>query len=357
MKITLTNINQALPRLREMLNDYPHSWIDISPRGLRTLEFTQPVMTVYEKPEQRVLFSPARDCNPFFHFFESLWILGGREDVAYLAQFNSRISNFSDDGKKFHAPYGHRLRFHWEHDQLMTAIDMLARDNTTRQVALSIWDPDADLGAKTKDVPCNDFIMLKIRRGALNMTVCCRSNDAVWGAYGANVVQFSVLQEFIARAVGVEVGVYRQFSDSFHVYTDNEAWNRYEKSGEGDVDPYALANGDRAVSSFPLMEKGVRHENWLSQLSFFLRDGSSFAYEKATGLRVDDFFPYVAEPLWEAWDAWKRGPVDIAIAGDEQAVRAQRGRAALGHLEYCRATDWREACKQWIQRRLGKSGE
>ena len=32
----------------------------------------------------------------------------------------------------------------------------------------------------------------------LCMTVCNRSNDMLWGAYGANVVHMSMLQEFVA---------------------------------------------------------------------------------------------------------------------------------------------------------------
>jgi hypothetical protein len=41
-----------------------------------------PVVTCYSAPTQRVLFSPMRDANPFFHLMEALWMLAGRDDVA-----------------------------------------------------------------------------------------------------------------------------------------------------------------------------------------------------------------------------------------------------------------------------------
>jgi hypothetical protein len=58
----------------------------------------------------------------------------------------------------------------------------------------------------------------------LDITVCCRSNDIVWGAYGANACQFSVLQEYLAARLDVGVGTYVQFSNNYHCYEDQ--WNK-----------------------------------------------------------------------------------------------------------------------------------
>jgi hypothetical protein len=60
------------------------------------------------------------------------------------------------------------------------------------------------------------------RRGdKLNMTVFCRSNDMVLGAYGANAVHMSMLQELIAHALDTRVGTYWQVSHNFHAYTEH----------------------------------------------------------------------------------------------------------------------------------------
>ena len=53
-----------------------------------------PVATVYRYPRARVSFSPVRDANPFFHVMEALWMLAGRNDVAFLAAYNQRMAEF-----------------------------------------------------------------------------------------------------------------------------------------------------------------------------------------------------------------------------------------------------------------------
>ena len=65
-----------------------------------------PVTTVYQYPEERVLFNAKRDANPFFHLMEGLWMLAGRNDVEWITFFNSTFDQFSDDGETFNAAYG-----------------------------------------------------------------------------------------------------------------------------------------------------------------------------------------------------------------------------------------------------------
>src|SRR4051812_37796218 len=75
--IDVDNVNQAWPLAVRLLQS------EGVPRESRygpVLEHPEPVTTVYRKPWQRVLFDEVRDANPFFHFFESLWMLGGRND-------------------------------------------------------------------------------------------------------------------------------------------------------------------------------------------------------------------------------------------------------------------------------------
>jgi thymidylate synthase len=78
-----------------------------------------------------------------------------------------------------------------------------------------------------KDVPCNTNAFFRVTNGKLDMMVNCRSNDIFWGAYGANAVHFSFLQEYVASSIGVEVGRYWQNSFNFHAYVDRfpkEKW-------------------------------------------------------------------------------------------------------------------------------------
>lgn len=108
--------------------------------------FRRPVTVTYEKPLERVLFNRARDANPFFHLFESLWMLAGRRDVAPLAYYNSQISEIaSDDGTIFNGAYGHRWRTRGGIDQLPIIIDQLKRKPESRRCVLQMWTVKSDL--------------------------------------------------------------------------------------------------------------------------------------------------------------------------------------------------------------------
>lgn len=72
--------------------------------------FTEPVMIQYSHSRERVLFSKARDANPFFHIFEAIWMLSGSNLVKPLAYFASNMLNYSDDGETLNGAYGYRWR-------------------------------------------------------------------------------------------------------------------------------------------------------------------------------------------------------------------------------------------------------
>ena len=82
--------------------------IVLESRAGEVMEFPTPVTTVYKNPTERVLFEELRDANPFFHFMESLWMLAGRNDLAYVEQYNKRMREYSDDGVELHGAYGYR---------------------------------------------------------------------------------------------------------------------------------------------------------------------------------------------------------------------------------------------------------
>jgi hypothetical protein len=125
---------------------------------------------------------------------------------------------------------------------------MLRKRPDSRRVVLQMWDPVNDLDSPSKDIPCNTNIYFKIRGGELQMTVCNRSNDMIWGAYGANAVHMSVLQEYIAAALGVYIGPYYQVSDSFHVYLNKE----WDKVKDLSVTPFLPVNEFYPETHYPL---------------------------------------------------------------------------------------------------------
>lgn len=196
--------------------------------------------TQITNPYRRCVGGYKRDINIFFLLAEAMWIAMGRKDVDFLTLFNKRMADFSDDGKTFHAPYGYRLR-HWGirtednfvkdnleasrgYDQVIDAIKILSENPNSRQVVMEIWNPNFDLGYKTKDIPCNDIVMLKIRDGKLITTIGNRSNDLHWGL-PTNIFQFSFLTELMSGALGIELGTQTHNSQSLHIYE----WNKTAK--------------------------------------------------------------------------------------------------------------------------------
>jgi hypothetical protein len=303
-------------------------------RGGTTLEHDGPVITTFKNPCQRVIFWEPRDANPFFHFMEGLWMLGGKDDVQSLVKYNKRMIEYSDNGITLNGAYGYRWRKYFEKDQLDIIAKRLQDDPTDRRCVLAMWDCTKDLDRDTKDTPCNTHIYFKVRNDKLNMTVCCRSNDMIWGAYGANAVHMSMLQEYMAARIGVSVGVYNQISDSFHVYED--VYNEMEKRLP-EVDYYAMKypmtkSPYDAVSPYPMLSSDD------DSVRTFEQDLNAFNSLTSERWRFEHpFFIQVVQPMYSAWKLHRESN------NTKGAITLLR--------EHCKAEDWSLACIEWLQRR------
>lgn len=337
LTIKARNAHQALP---EMLHQLRTSGVRRESRNGPVLVFPYPVVVEYARPRERVMYWPERDCNPFFHFFEALWMLGGRRDVAFPSLFNSTFGQFSDDGVNFNAAYGHRWRHHFGYDQLEIVAQRLRENPDDRRVVLGMWDPHEDLGSPSKDVPCN--LSACFQRGAdgeLNMTVYNRSNDIVWGALGANAVHFSVLQEFLAIAIGCPVGRYWQISCNMHGYLKTVeplmtlADKAFPSEQYRSSDPYETFEGD-----MPFLCTTDSSGDLLSDIRMFLDEG-----DRAMGYRTP-YIRRVALPMLRAWRAFKDSNDPARHHNAKRIIESD-----------CRSPDWSLACVQWLDRRAERA--
>lgn len=323
------------------------SGLRASSRNGSVLVAPAPVITSYPDPRQRVIFSGLRDANPFFHLYEACWMLAGRFDSASVARFASQMESFAEDGQLWGA-YGWRWRSFFEFDQLHEIIDVLRHDRSTRRAVLTMWAPSGDLIPKpdaagsgiwaSKDVPCNTHVYFDAsKNGELDMTVCNRSNDIVWGAYGANVVHMSYLHEFVAAAAGLELGHYHQVSNNYHLYTDRPDVQRLLRDESTDDEPnrwQVLFKPDNrylhGVKPFQLVdERGFDPMHWLGDCEELVNDPyghQQFDYR---------FFQHVVSPMMEAHEAYKQGDFELA----------------RHCISKCIADDWRVAGAEWIERR------
>lgn len=341
--IYASNVDQALVRGLTLLEE---RGIKEQTRAGTALVMPTPVMTANQQPMRRVSFNPLRDANPFFHLMEALWMLAGRNDGKWLDQFVGDFSKrFGEEDGHIHGAYGFRWRKHfdleggewagtgepghWCPDQLNAVVKLLKVNPFDRQVVLTMWDPVADLGVVRRDRPCNTHIYPRIReefatlRKVLDLTVCCRSNDAIWGAHGSNLVHFSILQEYLAARIGVGVGTLYQLSNNYHAYIEpmSKIWPAIRSQGDNNYYRYRDLLPTKIVAVPDYFDRDLE--------LFFGRDWQRPKYTNA-------FFQQVAIPLRKAYAWWRDGQ-----RNDAQAL--------VGRMIPC---DWSIAAGSWFERRI-----
>lgn len=297
-------------------------------RNGKVMVSPEPVATVYRRPTERMLYDAKRDANPFFHVVESLWMLAGRKDVKSVQRYASNVANYSDDGVTLNGAYGFRWRNQFDFDQIDEAIDQLKNDHTTRRVVVSMWDPvfDMENASKSKDIPCNTHIYFRVYNDYLHMTVCNRSNDIIWGCYGANVVHMGYLLEYMAIASGYKVGTYTQVSNNWHVYEQHFPLLTQRLTAV-DYDAYEHCSG----KTVQLLQSASWAESFVVECNQFMSDLGADRY----GSYDNKYFNHVAIPLDKAWTAYKNGDM----------VRAAR------YVDTIADKPISIACEMWLQRR------
>ena len=273
------------------------------------------------QPWERVLFDEVRDANPIFHLMEACWMLAGRRDVAFVKQFNSNMATYSDDGEVFNAAYGHRWVEHFGYDQLERVVSMLRSDPNTRRAVISMWDGRADLGADSLDLPCNVLICPRIIDRRLNFTVYNRSNDAVFGCWGANAVHLTFVQEWMAAALGVGIGEWVQVSNDLHIYERHFHLLKAPRNHHAHWQPWPGRQ--------PLVPAGkMEYADHFRQDCIDLCNGKQQGFESP-------FMEDTVEPVWASWRQWK--------AGDQKD--------ALYIASCIESADWRNAVMEWYARK------
>lgn len=282
-------------------------------RNGRVWSLPAPILIDIFAPGQRVLLDPVRDANPFFHLFEGLWMLAGRNEVDFVSKFNSRMVEFSDDGATLRGAYGYRWREHFEFDQLRAIVDLLKKDPSTRRAVLSMWDAKEDLADSHLDHPCNMLISFRVYKEELHMTVYNRSNDLIWGLCGANAVHLTMLHEWMAAAVGVKMGTWHHVSNNLHMYEPH--WG---------LNPTKMYE---APAPMPMVK-----EPWV-----FLAECKMFCDGEFNPTYYEEpFFLRTVLPMITAWELHKAG---------ETAAAMEKCRVVL-------AGDWRMATYNWLKRRV-----
>lgn len=234
-----------------------------------TSEILRAALSIQE-PRQRWIRSRLPCINIAFALVETVWIMRGRRDSAFLNYFNGALPQYAGNTENYHGAYGYRLRNVFEIDQLERAYSALRHNPDSRQVVLQIWNPCTDMPNElgihvAEDVPCNVSSILKVRHGKLEWLQVMRSNDFFRGL-PYNIVQFTTIQEVLAGWLGLEVGSYNHISDSLHVYADAEEFIRSanKKSSVINSDNIAVTKeqSDRNFLSLEHLIENIIRGSW-----------------------------------------------------------------------------------------------
>lgn len=277
--------------------------------GISILEITH--------PKERVLFDPIRNANPFFHVMEFVWMMSGSNDPVWLGQFNKNILKSADYDSYIHGAYGRR----WERgNQIYKLVQLLKKAPNTRRAVLSMWDGSIDLTPGHNDYPCNTHIYFDYDGDKLNMTVCNRSNDLIWGMLGANAVHMTMLLEVICAETKMDIGSYRVVTNNLHMYTSLDKFEQILATSV-DVDRYPLTHE-------PILGNGETSHH-------FQVDCRKFMLGRFDTVR-NTWLLSTAVPIYKAYMERKKNPI-----------------TGMGLLEtnQIAAPDWRIACKEWIERK------
>jgi hypothetical protein len=319
----------------------------LATEGIRTasrngpvLRFAEPVCLAYQNPQRRVLTSPVRDANPFFHLVETMWMFAGLQELEPLLRYNAGMAQYSDDGTNLRGTaYGHRWRSYTWGDQLGVAVDTLRTNPEDRRVVVTMWDP-LELGGSGKDFACNLQVIFGTRPleaggYALDMTVTNRSNDIVYGAMGSNLFHFSMLLEYMAYQCDMAVGKYYQVSNNLHLYTENPTSKRCLEQ-RGSIRP-AVAGADSADATLSLLGLTIDP----APIADYVR--------KQQGIPDQPYLQQVVMPLVEAYRVFKLKSLTGLDVDATLRVRLAQSIAAK-----CASPQLAAAATSWLERKLPK---
>tara|TARA_R100001163_G_scaffold32344_1_gene25180 strand:- start:21181 stop:22161 length:981 start_codon:yes stop_codon:yes gene_type:complete len=296
-----------------------------SSRNGDVITLQEPLTITVKNPLHRVLLDPIRQANPYFHVMEFIWMMSGSNRADWIQHFNSRFVEYADQNNSknellIHGAYGYRWRKHFGLDQILNVIELLKENANTRRAVLSMWDGAVDLNKEHNDLPCNTHIYFRTVKDKLNMTVCNRSNDVVWGMTGANAVHMTMLHEVISFATGIPIGHYIVFTNNAHMYVDLPNFKELSSIRYPTLpteDNYGF------YETMPIIDKNHSYENLTEDASDFVK-GMPRNYKFKLS-----WFNKVAKPMYWAY------------------LERKRGRSGEEFIEQIKDLNWKTACIKW----------
>lgn len=214
----------------------------VDPGGNPTIEMLS-FQFETKDPRDRIVTDPIRKMNLAFGYAEWLGMMFNINDVDFYTTYIQGYGRYSTDGVEVDGAYGRRIHEHG--NQIAAVIEMLKKDPSQRRAIVQIYDP-RDLTQKRgmKNTPCTLHWQFLVRNNRLEMIVSMRSNDVVWGLT-FDQFAFSMVQEYVANELGLELGSYRHHAGSFHIYERHFDYERNLESRASRLPPMRPMEYDR----------------------------------------------------------------------------------------------------------------
>ena len=260
--------------LREIYRELLDSGQTVTATRGETIEITG-VLIELERPRARLSRTETRG-KPFTCLGELLWYLSRGNNLDFITYYLPKYQEESEDGITVRSAYGPRLFSLDGFDQVDNVIKLLTKRPASRRAVIQLFDA-SDISTAYVEAPCTNSMQFILRDGKLNMITNMRSNDAFVGL-PHDIFCFTMLQEVIARSLDCDVGVYKHFVGSMHMYSDRRV----------DVELYLSEAIQRSVEMPPMPEG----DPWDSitkvlELERSIRNGHSV---DAGGIEVDSYW-------------------------------------------------------------------
>lgn len=202
-----------LDTLAELL----HFGQTVSPRDHGTLELlgvrhvldmSMPVLTV---PERKISYR--------FMAAEASWILHGENRLSEIAAYAPSMKRFANSCGFLSGAYGPKVV-----EQLGYVVDVLVKDQNTRQAVINIW---RERPRQDADIPCTLSLQFLLRNNFLHVAATMRSSD-IWLGFPYDVFSFTSVAMGVALLLKeqleapIELGRLFLTVGSQHLYDTNK---------------------------------------------------------------------------------------------------------------------------------------
>lgn len=214
-----------------------------------------------QKPRARLSRTETRG-KAFSCLAELIWYLSRDDSLEFIGRYIPEYEENSEDGVTVHGAYGPRLFRLNGINQIQNVINNLKINSNSRRAVIQLFEAK-DIEKHYLEIPCTTNLQFLVREDQVHLIVSMRSNDAYKGL-PHDIFCFTMLQEIIARSLNREIGNYRHFVGSMHLYRqDREKAEQYlkeEVQATIEMPPMPIADPWAAINVLIDSERRIRHK-------------------------------------------------------------------------------------------------